>query len=210
MAVSRLTVELVRPVPVEPLTVAVRTTRPGRKVQLVEATLSAGDVVVARATGLRIRRATVELPEGIDVDEAPDLPPPDELPPTPFTGDWAGFHNQGADLRYTEPRQAGPAKVWIRLKDVRVVPDEEPSPLQRVAAVADFGNGVSSVVDFGGLLFINPDLTVYLDREPVGEWVLLDAVSRLRGTGRGLAESHLFDRRGRIGTSLQSLLVEPR
>ncbi len=77
-------------------------------------------------------------------------------------------------------------------------------------AAADFGNGVSRLTDFDTTLFINPDLTVHLHRLPVGEWVCLDAVSRLEGHGVGLAESALWDEAGPLGRSLQSLLVEPR
>src|SRR5438046_3466790 len=49
MAVARLTVELLSPVPLVPLTVAARWARPGRKVQIVEASLRAGGGGVARA-----------------------------------------------------------------------------------------------------------------------------------------------------------------
>ena len=62
--VARMTVELLRPVPLVPLAVTVRTLRPGKKVQLVEATLRAGDGEVARATALRIRIADLPLPAG--------------------------------------------------------------------------------------------------------------------------------------------------
>jgi len=61
---------------------------------------------------------------------------------------------------------------------------------------------------------VNPDLTVHLFRLPADEWVCLDAITRLDlEPGHGsvaLAESALFDRRGRIGRSLQSLIIDPR
>jgi hypothetical protein len=88
-----------------------------------------------------------------------------------------------------------------------VVPTELPSGLQRVAAAADFGNGISRVSSLEALTFINPDLTIYLERAPVGEWICLDAVSRLHAHGIGLAESALYDETGRLGRSVQSLLV---
>ena len=91
-----------------------------------------------------------------------------------------------------------------------MVPGEEPSPLQRVVAAADFGNGVSAELDFTRYVFINPDLTVYLHRPAVGEWVCLDASTRIGAPGVGLARSALWDTSGPIGHSLQSLLVEPR
>jgi hypothetical protein len=103
----------------------------------------------------------------------------------------------------------GPALTWFRLRRP-VVEGEEPSPLARVAAAADFGNGVSRVLDWGEWLFVNTDLTVHLHREPAGEWVLLDARTHLEPTGTGLAASRLYDERGPIGLAAQSLFVERR
>ncbi len=119
------------------------------------------------------------------------------------------FHSDGVEMRFVGGlfAQMGPATVWIRLR-VPVLTDEEPSPWQRVAAAADFGNGVSSELDFQTHLFINPDLTVYVHRPPVGEWVCLDARTRFGAPGIGMAESALWDIQGRIGRAAQSLLVE--
>jgi hypothetical protein len=101
----------------------------------------------------------------------------------------------------------GDATIWFRLK-VPLVAGEEPSPLQRVATAADFGYGVSAALERGKYLFINPDLSIYLHRLPVGEWVALEARSFAEAHGVGVAESALHDERGRIGRSLQSLLVD--
>lgn len=102
---------------------------------------------------------------------------------------------------------SGPATVWFRLR-VAVVAGEEPTALQRVAAAADVGNGVSAALERGRYLFINPDLTIALHRPPAGEWVGLDAVTHAEAHGVGLAESALYDERGRIGRSVQTLIVD--
>ncbi len=100
--------------------------------------------------------------------------------------------------------------MWSRLL-VPVVAGEAPSPLQRVAAAADFGNGVSRIVDFETHIFINPDLTVALARLPVGEWIGFDMVSRLSERRlRPGREPDLRRRRARSGRAVQSLLVEAR
>ena len=84
------------------------------------------------------------------------------------------------------------------------------SPLQRVAAAADFGNGVSGILPWENYTFINPDLTIHLHRPLVGEWVGLRAKTHASSIGVGFAESEVFDRLSRIGRSVQSLLIEPR
>jgi hypothetical protein len=101
----------------------------------------------------------------------------------------------------------GPALAWFRLAHP-LVAGEAPSPLQRVVAAADFGNGVSRVLDFDRHLFVNTDLTVHLHRDAVGEWVLIDAATVADPVGAGLASSRIHDEGGAIGLAAQTLFVD--
>ena len=210
--VARLTVELLRPVPLTPLEVTVRTTRPGKKVQWLEASMVADGVEVARAHALRLRTADIGLPQIPTHDplaRRPDDALPFEIAPAlgrdiPDLGFWTAMELRRVSGSWTEP---GPAAVWFRLR-VPIVAGEEPSPLERVAAAADFGNGISAALERGAYLFINADLTIYLHRSPVGPWIGLDAGTAVEPTGIGLATSVLHDEQGAIGRSLQALLVD--
>jgi hypothetical protein len=198
-------------VPVVPLVCASRTSRPGRKVTLVETSIEAGGTEVARATVLAIRDAAIRLPARIEPIPPPGDPgdaAPAEVPPG--AGAWDAFHNRGVEMRFTHGawREPGPVVVWMRLR-VPVVAGEEPSPAVRTCAVADFGNGVSAELEFGSWLFINPELSVHLARPLVGEWVCLDARTVYGGLGAGIAESALSDQEGVFGRAVQSILVEP-
>ncbi len=207
MQVARLTVELLRPVPLAPLTVATGELRPGRRVQLVTAELRHEGMPVARATALRIRAGGVALPE---LPAAPPPPGPDTAGP-PRRIPAGGYVREGVEVRFVlgDFSAPGPGVAWIRLR-VPVVEGGPPSPLQRVAAAADFGNGISAHLPVRTHLYINPDLTVYLHRLPAGEWVGLDSTTFLDPAGIGLAETALFDREGRIGRSAQALYVADR
>lgn len=208
---TRLTLELLRPVPLVPLEVRTEVVRPGAKVATLEATVSRVDdgAVLALARAQRIRSAEIDVPDGAE-ETVPELPPE----PTPITR-WAGaaevtFHADAVEHRFLRGgfEAPGPAFDWIRLR-VPVVEGERPSGWQRAAAAADFTNGISSVTGFGvGAVFINPDLTVHLWREPVGEWIGSDAVTRTSTSGIGTSESALWDVEGRVGRGLQSLLLE--
>jgi len=209
MFVTRLTVELMRSVGRKPLAVSSRLLRPGRKVQLIEASLWNGEQEVARATAARIRTAEIVVPPR---DEPPPHPLPETL--TEWSGKWrAGpvYHLLGVEARAAAEvvGDRGPGWAWFRLK-LPLVPGEEPSGLLRICAAADFPNGTSFVVDPRKTSFVNPDLTVYVNRLPVDEWVLVDATTWLEPHGVGVAEGALYDRRGRIGRSVQGLLVENR
>ncbi|MFN2374998.1 MAG: thioesterase family protein [Candidatus Binatia bacterium] len=212
MFVARLNVELRKPVPLTPLRLTTKTERPGRKVQVVAASLWSGEVEVATAAAVRIRQARVDIPEGaFPVIEAPAPASSGASTRTPWHHEGLrAFHSDAVDHRFVCGGfdRPGPAVDWIRLR-VPLLEGEETPPVARVAAAADFGNGVSwtlSRVD--GYQFINPDLTVYLHAYPSGEWVCLDAVTYPQPHGVGLAESRLWGEQGVIGRSLQSLLIE--
>ena len=82
--------------------------------------------------------------------------------------------------------------------------------MQRAAAAADFGNGISWVLPFDRWIFLNPDLTLHLARPPVGEWIGLDALTLPSDQGMAMAESAVFDESGRLGRAVQSLLLQRR
>jgi Thioesterase-like superfamily len=208
LGVARLTYEFLRPVPLEPLAVSTRLVRPGRRVRLIEATLEAGGEAVCRALGLVLAAGDSPTVE----PAAEPLPPPDGVEPSPSPpGVKPMFGGDAIELRFVRGSIAepGPAAAWLRFA-VPLVDGEEPSPVQRAAAAADFGNGVSAALDWNRYAFINPDLTVYLGRPPVGEWVGLDSRTSVGPNGIGTAESVLHDAGGPIGNATQALLVGER
>ncbi len=207
VVVARVTVELLGAVPVGDLELRSRMVRPGRSVELAEAALSAGGRDVARASAWRIRRA-----DGVAVVPRHACPPPlpDTASAAAATG-WVDGYLQAIEWRFGRGHfgEPGPAAAWTRMLHP-LVPDEEPSPLQRVLMIADSGNGASSELDLARWLFINPELTVHLHREAVGEWICLDAATTVSDGGVGLATSVLSDQQGPVGVGAQSLLVAPR
>jgi hypothetical protein len=209
MAIVRITYEFLRPVPLAPLELRTRVLRPGGRVQLLEASLLCDEQEVCRATALRIRSDDVAAPAPAVV-AAPGGPQAGELLEPPSARD-RSFAWHAMEIRFTDGTfwEVGPAFAWFRLR-VPLVAGEQPSPLQRLAAAGDFGNGISTPVSWRTHLFINPDLTLYVERLPEGEWVGLDAQTRLSAAGTGVSDSVLFDERGRVGRAQQGLYVAER
>lgn len=202
---ARITYEFVRPVPVGPLAVRTEVVRPGRRVTLVDGFLtdpSGVEVARARALLLTPSALSVEVPEA----------PPFAGPEAGVANDWADtrpmFATEAMEIRFVEGvfRRPGPATAWFRLRHPLI--DGEPiAPLERVLAAADFGNGIASTLSWDEHTFINPDLTVYVEREPVGEWVALQSEMRVREGSIAVADSVLWDEHGRVGSATQALLV---
>jgi hypothetical protein len=209
MAIVRLTYEFLRPVPLAPLTARADVVRPGRRVQLVQGSLHAGDDEVARVTGLRIRADDVPAPPPAEV-AVPGGPDAGALLEAPSARE-TSFAWHAMEIRFATGSfwEVGPAFAWFRLR-VPLVAGEEATPLQRLAAAGDFGNGISTAVSWRTHVFINPDLTLYVERPPEGEWVGLDAETRLDGNGTGVSDSVLHDERGRVGRAQQGLYIAAR
>lgn len=211
LALARVTYELLRPAPVGEVEVRAEIVRPGGRVQVLEGSIVANGVEVVRARALRVRRAQageagevgeveIDPPAGPDQGRAAELRPPFR----PM------FAPDAIEIRFVSGSWgAGPCTAWFRLTRP-LVGDETPTPLQRLAAAGDFGNGISATLSWDDYLFINPDLTLYIEREPVGEWICLDSRTRIAAGGIGVAESVLYDLDGRVGRATQALLVAPR
>ena len=207
--VARMSIELIKPVPLTPLLTNVERTQVSRRVAHASATLSADGVVVAQASALLL--ATADLPEPGWRPEQPVRSPDDAEPviaPTWASGETTAFHRDAVEHRFVEGDFSNPGSAieWIRLRQP-LVAGEEPSPLCRVACAADIASGISAV--FGvesGVGLINADLTIALHRSLVGEWVGVDAMTEVGPDGIGLCTNRLFDAEGTIGTATQSLI----
>jgi acyl-coenzyme A thioesterase PaaI-like protein len=202
----RVVVDFLGAVPVGVVEVRADVVRAGRSAVLVDAELSASGRPALRARTWLLRRAADPTPAP-PPGGSPGVPGPDGLP-----------DDEGWDFGYARHLRwrpaagaahgAGPAAVWVS-PQVPLVPGEPLAGLQRVVTVADSASGVSAELAWDRWSFANVDVTVHLGRVPVGEWLLLDARTRLADTGNGLAEAVLHDRRGPVGRSAQTLVVGP-
>jgi hypothetical protein len=225
LPIARLGFEFLKPIPFAELEVRTEIVRNGRRVQELTAELWAvsaevpdGDLI-GRASALRIQAVPPGLP---DPDMRRAQPGPERLAamPGPEQGKIVKFAlndtqtdslaTTGMEMSWlTDPWALGPGKVWMRLRRP-LVPGVQTSSLARLAATADFGNGISAELRFDKYLFINADLTIHLWRRPAGEWIGLDAKTVLMDNGIGTAESVLHDSDGPVGRALQTLVVQPR
>jgi hypothetical protein len=206
----RLTVDLTRPIPHAGFRVEGTVTRAGRTVSTTEMRIVNGDgspVVTGRAMHVR----TGELGE-LPTTSSPTPVLAESSPggfPIPAGGHGLAMFAGGVEMRYPpgETKDPGPTRAWMRT--VPLLPDEDPSPFQRICPLADCGNAISRNADPTKLAFMNTDLTVLLHRPPVGEWLGMDSVSRWEPNGIGMSDSLLFDDLGPVGRALQTLVIQP-
>ncbi len=210
--IARLTASLLRPIPIAELEVEVATEYAGRTTAHFSARLIAGGKDVARCSALAQRESPVAIPAELPGHPLPQAPRAiADSPPVrfPFLHDDVGYPDL-VETRLAEGRFfRGPSAVWFRLARP-LVAGEEPTSIQRVAAAADSGNGISAALDFRRFIFVNSDLTINLLRRTEGEWVCIDARTLVGPAGGGVAEARIFDAGGLAGRSTQSLAIRPR
>lgn len=215
MQVNRLTVEIFRVIPLVDLRIETEVIREGKRIQSVEARVyDPDDVLLSVATIQRLRVADLPVP-GDAAPPALELDGPDAIDGD--VGDAWGvgesgktmFHRNAMEVReiYGGFGEKGPGAVWMRLT-TPLVAESETTPLQRVVATGDFGNGVSRALDYNEWVFMNPDLTIHVARYPQGEWIALAAESAYGNLGRGVATGTLWDTGGWLGRSTQSLYLD--
>ncbi|TYK53526.1 thioesterase family protein [Actinomadura decatromicini] len=208
--VARVTVEILSPVPVAVLDVAVRVVRPGRRVAHLEGEVRHEGRTVVRATAWRILAAPERLEPVVHAPGPPPLPGA-----TPPFGDWEDLHVGGyvaamewrpVEGHFTRP---GPGTIWARPR-VPLVAGEADTPLVRALTLADSASGVGSQLDLAKWLIINTDVTVALHRDPVGEWLCMAASLDASPGGSALCHATLADASGEFGRALQTMLVDDR
>ena len=207
LRLARVTVDILRPVPVAPVAVHTRVLRPGRRVQLVAADVVVAGEVALRVTAWRVAPAPDDVPAVLPAAAPPPLPGPQPRPTA------AGHHIDGY-MHAVQWRFAhgafdvpGPAAAWARI-DLPLVEGEAMSPAQRVVLLADSGNGVGTSVDRARFLSINTDLAVTLTRDPVGDWLCLESEATITPGAASTTETRLYDERGAVGRATQTLLVD--
>ncbi len=213
----RLGYDILGPVPVGPVRITTSVVRPGRRVELVEGVLDAGDGrPLMRLSAWRMRTRTEGLPTAVEGSAPPAAHPASTGPEASTPGGAAFFRSEVAYHRALEWRFAdgdfntpGPATAWTR-PECTLVEGEPITPLQHLLVMTDAASGISAVLDWSRASFVNVDLGVALQRPPRGEWLGMSATTVLGDAGAAQCSAVLFDRDGAIGRSTQSLFVEPR
>lgn len=210
MRVARLTIDLMRPVPIAPLTYTAEVVRDGRKIQLVSVRMMAQGTEIVRASVLKLRRGPAALADAAAEDPL-DRPLPDLSNPAQDAQGMAQGFNRHMTLRVVKGGwfATGPASVWFRANTPIVAGHALSQPMRAVIA-ADYCNATSPLTGFREWTFVNADLTVSLARDPVGEWVLLDGQTYAGPDGGAIAFARLADTQGYFGRAVQTVVLERR
>lgn len=215
---TRLTLDLVRPVPKLPLEVRGKVYKEGRRVYLVEVEIKHDSRTVALASVQRTARQPVDLPDLSNsrvrltppADRPEDFVPFDaekmKVVPAPFLHHATELRTPGSAALF----ERDPTEAWIRVY-ADLLPGIPLSPAAAVAAAADYGNAIGAPLPPGpGLLFPNADLTVYLVRQPESGWVRMTPETTWLPNGIGQTRCSLDDEQGMLGTSVVTLALANR
>lgn len=202
---ARISFDILGRIALDECEITVATARPGRTIELLEATVDIG--------GRTVVRARAWLLASLDTSAVADspherLPAPEELPRWAMNERWDGGYVSSIDVRRTPPPRTGRTAAWISSL-VDLVAGEPSSALASYVALVDTANGIAVQQDPAAWMFPNLDLTIHLHRQPEGPWTGLDTTVTFGPTGQGLTSSVLHDVHGPVGHAEQILTVRP-
>lgn len=204
LPVARLSYDILGTIPLDVVDTRVRVLRPGRTIELVEATLACGgrDAVILRAW-LLSHQDTLSLA----ATDFPPIPAPEDMPPWDPSTVWPGGFIASAEVRRAH---LGPGRgtYWVRTGQ-DLIDGVPTSALARFAGLLDIANGMNVRADPQVVAFPNVDLTAHFFDAPAGPWVGFDTHVSFGPRGLGVTESVLHDAGGPIGTMSQMLTVRP-
>ncbi len=207
----RMTINLLRPIPFAGFTVNAEVSKQGRMVSLCNTSLlddngkpcaHAESLHVTRQADFQVKTTTLDVPLPKDGRSG-------SFPISRTLHDLPSFTGHGVETRYAPNNtpEPGPTTAWIRTVDL--LPDETPSPFQRMCPMADCGNAFSRNAEPWEINFMNPDLTIVMFREPQGEWMGSHSTGHWESNGIGMADAQLLDQHGVVGRAVQTLLLRP-
>lgn len=209
LALSRLSVDILGPVRIEPVEVEVTVLRPGRTIELAEVVVTQAGRAVVRARAWRLSTQDTSAVAG---GTGPTLPDPATATPWPMAELWPGGYIGSLDVRSVAAPPSGPAPgratAWVST-DVVLVEDEPVSDVAAFVALVDTANGIAVRRLPHEWMFPNVDLTLHLHRRPTGRWVGLDTSVVFGPDGTGLTSTVLHDLAGPVGRAEQILTVRP-
>lgn len=201
---ARLTVDMYKLPDLSPIEIVTRIVKDGYRIKVIDAEFISGGVSAGRAT-CQLLRKTENAAGAVWKRQPWDAPHPDQVaqaPQSPMGGMWKMKPISG------EMRKAEPRRVWMA--EVREVVGGDPlTPFVRVAVAADFVSPFAHVGD-QGLGYINTDVTVYLHREPVGEWIGFESLTHDATDGVAVGSCLLHDAQGDIGLASCTALAQKR
>jgi hypothetical protein len=203
MQVTRLSFDILGVVGLDPMELHVETLRPGRTIELLEATLTWRGRAAVRARAWRLATSDTSRVAG---GEDPALPHPDGVPAMDMLSTWTGDYIRSLDVRVVDAPGPGRGTVWIS-SDLQLVADEPSSDVARHVMLVDTANGIAVRQSPRAWMFPNVDLSIHLHRQPRGRWVGLDTTVVFGATGHGLTSSVLHDEHGAVGRAEQGLTV---
>jgi hypothetical protein len=193
---ARLTVDMYRVPPFAPATVSSHVVRDGNRIRVVDAEFTSGGVSIARASAVLLRKT--ENPEGT-VWSPPNwqVPAAGALPARTNENGPAMWDTRVIDNGFGSTEQK---RAWLR-ENRDLIEGKPLSPFVRAAFASDFTNPFANSGS-NGLQFVNADITLYLHRLPVGEWLGFEVIEHHASEGISVGECVIYDDAGAIGRSL--------
>lgn len=200
MIFSRFTFEVLGQIPREEISISTEVVRPGRTIELVEATAEIGGRATIRARAWLLQRSdTLE----VAAHSFTAMPSPEACADVSSLLSWPGGYIASISALQAPGHRAGRTRAWIS-SDLDLVSGETSQPLAEYAKFLDTANGVAVMAQPSEWQFPNVDLTLHFFARPTGRQVGLDTRVAFGAEGVGVTSAVMHDLNGPVGTIQQS------
>jgi Thioesterase-like superfamily len=190
-----------RPTPLDPFDIELRDVQTGRRSAVIEAMLTSGRKLCARAlitftTDVAITAISEIAPQPCD----PTMMAVRRLPSP---------HGQPWLMDVIESRIADNGRIWFRMASPLTGTE---SRFARSLGPIDWINGIGRPDSWAKPVvkaFPNTDLMVHMDRQPVDDWIGVDTRGSWRQTGNGRVSAQIFDVVGEMGSAAANVVLIP-
>lgn len=201
--VSRVSFDVLGVIHSGEFVIDVQQVRPGRSIELIEASMRQGEQTSIRA---RIWRLASTDTHAVAGTEWGPMPEPESMRPLALPSIWGGGFIHSLEARQAADARPGKGRSWVRTRYPLVAGEIDP-PAASFVKLLDTANGLVVRERPDQVFFANVDLTVHFLRRPEAGWVGFDTRVSFGATGLGETFSVLSDAHGPVGTAAQSLTV---
>lgn len=217
MNVARLTIDILKPVPMKSVKIKSRFIRKGGKMAVVDTflTLEGSDEPVASGRAVLLKAQSGQNPV---FDVLAPLPESREtiakepwIPKEMATGLPPGLHNL---IRFHPSTNKERPIFWVN-GDADMLQNRPMTSLEQCTTTADMTTVLAArmrvlqegVASPAAMALMNTNTTIHFSRLPVGEWFGFTDQFIQVSDGYGLAECAIYDEQGCIGRVVQNLIV---
>lgn len=205
LTITRVSNEIFGVIPLTEFEVAIDVIRPGRTIELVQATVISDERTLAESRYWRLSNYETAT---VAHTAIPPLSSNTTAIKIPLTDMWPGGYIASIEAHQVVSNGPNHVAAWLHT-NTELLDSEPTSNAAAFIGLIDVANALTPPQPVTRWQYPNVELTVHLLRAPMSRTIGLDTNVMMGPTGQGITANVLFDESGHVGFATQALTVRP-